>query len=119
MARSKADFDLGRFNIPFAGEDIYHGSPNKLNVGDVVFPKHAEEQSGINVPVAWATTSHQDARAQGGYHEQGESNVYKVEPVNPEETHGIYSGRIFPGQKGLNKHFISKHGFRVVGMHNE
>lgn len=112
-----SEFDLGRFSIKYSGESLFHGSPETLNVGDVVTAKNSEEHNGINTPVAWATTSHQDAKAQGDYHEAGNSTVYTVEPVNAEETHGIPSGRIYPGQKGINTHFISKHGFKVTGVH--
>ena len=113
MGRNNTDFDLGRFSLPYEGQPLFHGSPSTFTEGDTIEAKNAEEQRGVNAPVAWATTSQKDAEAQGGYH-GGKANVYQVEPMNPEETHGILSGRMYPGEKGFNHHFISKHGFRVV-----
>jgi hypothetical protein len=113
MTRNNADFDLGRFHVPYEGQLLFHGSPSKFEEGSLIEAKNSEELRGVNVPVAWATTSQKDAEAQGGYSGE-ESSVYQVEPINPKETHGITSGRIYPGEKGLNHHFISKHGFKVV-----
>ena len=117
MGRNMPDFNKDRFNIPYQGEELFHGSPETMDIGSIIAPKRAEEDKGINVPVAWATTSHQDAAAQGGYHESGKATIYKVEPVNPDETKGIIHGKLFPGQTEFTKHFISKHGFKIIGVH--
>ena len=130
MGRSNAEFEKGRWQLPYEGQALFHGSPNELKVGEIVHPQRSEPAKGIHVPVAWATTSHKDAKAQADRRANGGSTVfnedantgstvYTVEPVNPEETYGTPAGRIYPGERdGINYHFISKHGFRVIGVHN-
>lgn len=119
MGRNNADFNEGSFTVEYSGEPLFHGTRQQLSVGDTVGVSPAEPHKGINVPVAWTTTSpvdasHYGARSAG----DGEVNVYTVAPVKPEGLRGAYSATIHPGERTLNKHFVSKHGFVVTGVHN-
>jgi hypothetical protein len=119
MGRNNADFNEGSFTLSYNNETLFHGTRQKLSVGDPINLQPAERGKGINVPVSWTTTSPIDA-AHYGARDEGDSkiNVYTTEPVDRASVRGAYSGILHPGERKINTHFISKHGFTVTGVHN-
>lgn len=120
MTRNNADFQEGRFTVPYEGQDLFHGTRQVLSVGDHIGIAPAEPHKGVNIPVAWTTTHPVDAAHYGSYDAgDGAVNVYTVVPVNNDSVRGIQSGVMRPGVRGAVHHFVSKHGFVVTGVHND
>ncbi len=92
---------------------LFHGTSAQLNTGDVVEPRSMNYNVGALA--AWATTSPELAKYYA-YEKMGIDKVqtapiYKVEPVDPEETL-----KEFPS-KG-HTYVASTKGFRVLGVHD-
>lgn len=88
---------------------MFHGSPHKFSVGDVVTPQRHDE--------AYATSDPDSASNFGaveGYRQtnlkSSEHKVFRVEPVDPSDVsvEKVYGA----------KHYKSKSGFKVVGEYN-
>jgi hypothetical protein len=94
MPRNNADFIGG----------MLHGSTHDFNPGDIIEPRNPGK--GTPDLVAWAANSSHAARIYGG---QG-AKIYQVEPIGEYET--------LPGPRIDEEHYMSRNGFKVIGLHN-
>lgn len=107
---------------------LFHGTPVKLNVGDVISPRSHGAHDNVNYGVnptygeetenyAYATNDLEEAKHFGGH----EGTVYRVEPIGDVKSRRLYKSlpEGAPPEAKNIKEYLSTTGFKVIGEHRE
>jgi hypothetical protein len=129
----KAEYD----NNPPEKQRLFHGSPNKINVGDKIIPtetlQDAAEKNGMLEDIdddpdiknyrdglssekhAFATSTVEDAHFYRRSRDNSTGHVYEVEPITYTHTkHGVWSDAIQDPTDSQVDEVASPTGYRVV-----